>query len=496
MAFTFPTFDETHAFLLAAFKRLFPDRAVTPINVFGKLMAWVAGVATDLHAGSRSIVRDVMPDTTEGAMLDRWLYILAPGGRRERKDATAARKADALRVAGTPGSTVPVDAELRDPATGLRYKITENDVVAAGGYVDVSVAAISVGSATRLPRGTVLEFVSPPAGLNTVAELQLALDEDGADREQDPAARARMLAALADPPRGGSPGDFVGWAQAVEGIPLAYCYPGRAGLGTVDVVAFHAGTGGARLLTALERDELLAELRTKTPAQLSQQAGALRVLDVAPEDLDVEIAIESDRWDWDDSTPPVVTAWNPTTRVLGLSTRPASLVAGARLAVVPASGVAGVGEPLVVEALSGLTDVILEAAPSNTPAASDLVYAGGPLVAPIRDALLAHLSGQIVYAGNGLPIPAATAEASGESPSRLRILAEPLGPENRGRLYGEWSGTAVRSTFSRIATYAAGVVDCDVISPPVDVDPAVYVVPNDDQVGMLFPRRMLIRRRH
>lgn len=495
MPFTVPTQPQMRDTLLQLFKTLFPDRAASPVRFFGKLMAWVAGAVTDLHYNVRSVERDVMPDTTEGKMLDRWLYILAPGGRRDRKKATAARKSNALRVTGTVGTPITEGLELRDPTTGLLYRITEDDVIPVGGFVDVDVASVAKGSATRLAADTVLEFVAPPAGITTEAELQLDVDEDGADAELDAAARARMLAALADPPRGGSPPDFVAWALTVEGIILAYCYPSRAGLGSVDVVAFHAGAGGARLLTTLERAELLAALQDLVPVQLARTTGALRVLEVIPEDLDVEVAIESDEWDWDDSSPLEVASWDGPTRELDLVSRPASLVAGSRISIVPAGGTGGTGEQLVVEALSGATAVILEEAPTNDPVATDLVYAGGPLVEPIRNALLAHLSGEIVYAGTGIPIPASTAESSGQSVTRLQILAEPLGPENVDRFYGEWSGAAVRSTLSRIATYAAGVVDCDVVLPATDTDPTVYTVPDDDKIAMLFPRRVLVRRR-
>lgn len=495
MAFTVPTQPQMRDMLLALFKTLFPDRAASPARFFGKLMAWVAGAVTDVHYHVRSVERDVMPDTTAGAMLDRWLWILAPGGRRTRKAATAARKGDALRVTGTVGATVAVGDTLRDPATGILYELTEAGTIPAGGYVDVSLAAVTLGSIGRVAAGTVLEFLAPPSGIATEAELQYAVDEDGADVELEASARARMLAALADPARGGSQADFVAWALAQDGIAAAYCYPNRAGLGSIDVVAYHAGQGGSRLLTSLERAELLTALQALVPVQLAGATGALRVLETTPDDLDVEIAIEADTWDWDDATPPTVTTWTAGTRTLDLSSRPASLVAGARVIIVPPSA-AGTGEQVRVEALSGLTAVVLERAPTSTPTAGDLVYAGGPLVDPIRTALGAHLSGELVYAGTGIPIPASTAEASGESPTRLRILAEPLGPENAGRAYGAWSGAAVRSTLSRIATYAAGVVDCTVVLPATDADPTIYTVPDDDQVGHWFPRRLLVRRRH
>ena len=45
-------------------------------------------------------------------------------------------------------------------------------MIGGGGYVDVDVVAVDTGSQTRVGNGTILEFVSPPAGVNTRAEVQ------------------------------------------------------------------------------------------------------------------------------------------------------------------------------------------------------------------------------------------------------------------------------------------------------------------------------------
>ena len=113
--------------------------------------------------------------------------------------------------------------------------------VPAAGAVDVDVLAVSTGSATRLKKGEILEYLSTPAGIQTKIELQRDLDDDGFDSEQDGAARNRLLAALATPSSGGNQSDFVGWALSQLGISQAFCYPNRAGLGTVDVAALHTG---------------------------------------------------------------------------------------------------------------------------------------------------------------------------------------------------------------------------------------------------------------
>jgi hypothetical protein len=78
----------------------------------------------------------------------------------------------------------------------------------------------------------------------------------------------------------------VKWAldkdSGVTAITSVFAYPTRAGFGTVDVVAFHAGSGAARSLSGGEVATLLAWLKTKAPAHLAGTPGALRVLTSSP----------------------------------------------------------------------------------------------------------------------------------------------------------------------------------------------------------------------
>lgn len=63
------------------------------------------------------------------------------------------------------------------------------------------------------------------------------------DSETSDALRARLLARLRDPPKGGSAGDFAAWALGIEGVSHAWVRPAWTGLGTVGVL-FAADVAG------------------------------------------------------------------------------------------------------------------------------------------------------------------------------------------------------------------------------------------------------------
>jgi uncharacterized phage protein gp47/JayE len=251
MAFTVPTLDDTQGFLVALFKALFPTADVSEESFNWKWLKSLSGAVTDNHAHIQAVKAALMPTTAEREDLVEWGTVTGV----QKKAATSARKANALRVSGTPATPVPLDRELTH-ASGLRYRIAEAAVVGGGGTVDVDVAAIDVGAATRLGVDEVLSFVSTPAGLEEQARIVAALDEDGDDAEGDPAYRLRILSRLSDPPLGGARHDYEQWALEVVGVAAAFAYPLRNGVGSVDHAALHAGSGSARVLNGGEMAEL------------------------------------------------------------------------------------------------------------------------------------------------------------------------------------------------------------------------------------------------
>lgn len=498
MAFSIPSLSETRDFLLAVGKALFPDRNYGNVRSYhSKRATFLAAAVSQLHAHITSVQDDVIPITAgDGAPINRWGEIVGV----ERKSATPSRKAAALRVYGTAATPVDIDEELVHQSSGLVYQIAANAIVGAAGFVDCDIVSVSTGSATKLAKGQTLQFSATPAGLRGTALLVLDIDEDGFDDEAFGEYRTRVLAQFSEPTAGGTAADFVEWILELEGISRAYAYPNRAGLGTVDVVGLHTGSGAARELDAGDRAAMIARIRERAPAQIAGTGGSIRDLDVVVQAENVEIVLEPNgaaayAFDWSGG-PLAVLSWEAggVARKLRFTTdRPATMKAGHRVSL---KGVATIqnGEELTIEALSGTDAVILEDAPDVAPAATDIVYSGGPLVTPIRDAIVAHMNGETVYAGrNRVPRTQGQLDELGESVVNLEVLAEGIGPANPGGIYGEWNGDLLRSLLYQIAMYKAGVRNLTIASPVVDVVSEDFAFPNDAQIGLIAPGAVLIR---
>ncbi|HEX6022564.1 MAG TPA: baseplate J/gp47 family protein [Solirubrobacter sp.] len=517
MPFKIPSQDETRAFLVAFKKALYPTQNVGSRKSWhGRKVTYLAGAVTQLHAHADSAQRDAHPLTAgDGPPIAAW-------GDAEgvpRKGATPAHKAAAGRVRGTGGTAVTSGLQLRHEASGLIFEI-ENGATIPGapgvdGFVDCDIIASanagSIGSVTNLSAGETLNFLSTPPGLQTAVVLQLDL-QDGFDSEGFGSYRSRVLAALGQPSAGGNQADFVKWALAsLNTIAAAFDYPNRAGRGTTDVAVFYAGSGASRAVSTADRALVLAYIQTQAPFQVAGPnlggVAPLRVLTTIPDPQNVTILIETDGqaaflFDWDDTSNPTVAAWEPggvTNKLQFSAALPTTLRAGHRLILV---GVATAqdGREYTIDSIAGSDSVILVETPPVAPAATDKIYSGGPVVTPIRDAIVAHLDGQIVYAGRGLtPLPAATAESQGVSIVNLDILAEGIGPANPGGKYNNpvgpsWSGGIIRASLFSIAKYQQGVRNVTITTPAADYEATDDPFPNDGQIHYITPGAVVIRR--
>ncbi len=473
MALETITLDEAHDRLIAHFKATRPGDDVKPGSYNWLLCRTIAAGLTGNQAQLVATKNDLLPDTAEGIELERWANIRGV----YKKGATGARKSDALRVVGTAATNVPDSTALYHPESQLTFRTSGASVVGsqngATGWVDVDVVAVSTGSQTRLAAGAILRFTTPIAGIEEDAELQLDLDEDGEDQESDGALRLRVLSRFRSPPLGGAAEDYVQWALEEPGIAAAYAYPLRNGVGSVDVTALHAGSGAVRVLSEGERALLEQEINAKRPIGVT-----FRVLTVVPEAVLVEYAYVPDgepehEPDWDDTSPPTVLSWDAGTRKLRFTggSRPATMKAGDRIVIKTALGT---GRERVIEALTdtvGVQDaVILETdATGDVPVAADVIYAGGPLVEPIREA--------------------------------IQALSDSLGTANPdvnklGGRYGSWEGNLRLNAIGRVATGVDGVLDGDLIAPVATQEADDPAYPDDDEIGLLYASRIIVRRKH
>lgn len=459
-SFTVPTLEEMHQLLISDYACRFPNADVSKLSDNWKRLRTTAMAMTSAHAHIDTAYEDLLPDGAGEARLPR----LGDVYKVTRKPATPAKRSNALRCVGsTIGATVTIGDQLAHQ-DGTLYQINETVTVGVG-YADVDVLAISTGSITRKQKGEILKFVSAPSGIETNAELQLDMNEDGDDLEAIGAYRVRILDHIAQPGRGGNASDYQFWALEVVGIDSAYVYPLRDGFGTVDLAALHTGRGSNRILTADERTELKAAIDAKRPVSVA----GFRVLSVVTVPIDAEILVfpEDDAefvFDWDDTVPLSVSAYTAGTRTLKFTTsRPTDMRVGDRLIYKRTAATKNDGAEVTIEALGVASDeVVLTTDPTNPPQAGNAVYSGGPLIAPLRGAVLAHY--------------------------------DSLGPAHGSSSVGLWEDTLRTSTLFKIVQTARGVLDSTIVTP------AVNVVPNDPTpqttVELIIPRQVLVRRAH
>jgi uncharacterized phage protein gp47/JayE len=458
-----PSLDELHTFLIADFYNTYRNdpNGLPDVSEFSFNWKWLRTFAAGVTGGNSNLsalISDLFPNTAEGTLLRQW----ATAKGLKIKSATGARKSKALRVFGTPTTLVPAEQVLTY-VSKLRFTNKNSDIIGPGGYVDLDVAAIDVGSATRLNAGELLMFANSIAGISEEAKLVLSLDEDGADTESDGDLQARLAKRFSDPPRGGSIADYVAWALEVTGIASAYVYPIRRGWGTTHVAALHKGSGGARMLSAPEAADLQNVMNGKRPVGMR----GFLVLNTNAEPVDVEHLYIPDgsadhEPDWDDTTPPTVTAWDPVTRIATLSVRPDSMKAGDRVTF----STGATGAERVIDALSG-TDAILLTVDEDgdEPDIGDTVYAGGPLVQPVRSAILAH------FATLGTANPDA-------------------------KRYDKWEGNLDPSALDAAARTVTGVKRANTTTPSALVEASDPPFPDDLIVGLIIPGRVLVRVQH
>jgi|GEM_PF-2315367 len=464
MPVTVQTLDEIHEELNNNLRSRFPGVNLSPTKPLYKIGRAFSAVVQAIQKQLSDAQRNFFPQNADDDGQKSWGDTL----KLPQKGPTGARGSDVLRVYGTVGSAVSVGNELTSKG-GLRYQVNEADTVGGTGYVDVDLVAVDVGEQTRLNAGEVLTFVSPPSGIEAEAELQADLVAGGEEQEGPAAYGERLADRIGEGSAGGNRADYRGWALELDWVRDVYVYPNRHGRGTVDIVALASGSGTARLPSADERAELLEHLRQRVPVHLENN---IRVLEVTTQRVDTDVQIRGTTdgpnvWDWDDTDGALqVSSWNAGTRTITLTAnRPDDLAAGDRVTLsdVSADDDARTGEQLVIGALgAGADEIILAEDPPVTPAAGDLLYAGGDLVDPVRTQLAAFFDslGPVIGAygvGNWL-----------DEVDPVRLLAESVRVED--------------------------VLKGTIAAPASTVTPSDTPFPLDTSVELLIPGEIVVRR--
>lgn len=311
-ALTLPTLETLEATIEAVWKSYRPSAAFSKYSDLWLFKKIVGRLAWRMHQTLARALDAVFPTTTYGIYLDAWLRLVGcsdGAGGYGRYEAAASSGTDALTVTATGAATVSIGDQLTD-SSGRTYQLTEGNVFGGAGSANLSVEAISTGSATNLETGDTLTFVSPPANITETATLVLDLD-GGRDRETDAAGRQRLLEKLQTPSLSGNWADWVETIEAVDpGNLRAFVWPARqnqpTGFNCVDYCAIQEGEVGAdQHIAAVDSyyTQIAAAITARMPVLMMRNSRQLTLTTTEKSICAVitlaDSAGASDQCDWD-----------------------------------------------------------------------------------------------------------------------------------------------------------------------------------------------------
>jgi uncharacterized phage protein gp47/JayE len=194
-------------------------------EVYGKVMA---GASHELHGHLQYIASQVIYDTAEGEILDRWASIWLTIQRQAAVAATGP-----VTFTGANGSIIP-SGSVVVRSDGVEFE-TDAEVTIASGTATADCTALTAGAVGNTEATSVLSLSNPLTGINSDATVATGGLVGGTDQEDDASLRSRLRARIQQPPHGGADYDYVAWALEVPGVTRAWVYPNELGLGTVTV---------------------------------------------------------------------------------------------------------------------------------------------------------------------------------------------------------------------------------------------------------------------
>lgn len=180
-------------------------------------------------------------------------------------------------VTGTNGATL-AGGEILRREDGAEFTVDGPGTIGlvVPGELQVAATAVEAGLDGNTLTGTVLTFVSPPVNVDADATVLGLLGENGLvngfDAESIESVKARTLALIRAPRRGGSEEDYEIWATSIAGISQAYATGSAFGIGTVLVIVAQeydpTDPGDSPIPSALLINQVENYIATQKPAGL------------------------------------------------------------------------------------------------------------------------------------------------------------------------------------------------------------------------------------
>lgn len=171
-------------------------------------------------------IRQQHPTTADEEGVFRWAGVLGiPIQQPEKSTGTAL-------AFGSNGSTITIGETLVFQDDDQTYVVTANATIPAIEQVEIFIEAVTAGAAGRLASKSILNFESPPAGVqSTVTVLEMT---GGQDLETADHMLSRILVRLGGGKDIGKPSDWEEWAFQ-SGASRAWEVKGLGGPGSVGI---------------------------------------------------------------------------------------------------------------------------------------------------------------------------------------------------------------------------------------------------------------------
>lgn len=155
----------------------------------------------------------------------------------------AGRASGVLTVQGDSGIQIKTGSMFATPATekdsSILFRVTEDAEIPAEGTVDVPVTAVSPGTKSNVPAGTVTLMAIPVKGIASATNKEAMTG--GTDIEDDESLRERIQESNSAPISFvGNDSDYIRWAKEVVGVGSVVVIPEWDGPGTVKLVILDA----------------------------------------------------------------------------------------------------------------------------------------------------------------------------------------------------------------------------------------------------------------
>jgi uncharacterized phage protein gp47/JayE len=252
-------------------------------EVFARVLA---GASHTLHGHLDWIARQVIYDTADAEILERWAGLFGV----DRKPAEFASGT----VTATGSGSIPAGTLYRR-SDGAEFAVTATSTAPGS----VPVQALIAGAAGNTAAG-LLSLQTPIAGVVTTAAVVSI--SNGSDVEDDASLRARLRLRLREPAHGGTRADYEQWALEVPGVTRAWVYPMELGPGTVTVRFVRdddaspipdAGEVAAVQAYIDERRPVIAQVTVVAPTPVAQNFTIQLTPDTAENRAAVQAALQA-----------------------------------------------------------------------------------------------------------------------------------------------------------------------------------------------------------